>query len=140
MLAELLVKQGLEMSDEGIAEIPILIAPIIDEPIREIFQSAGCRFLPETIDGLVQAVWGFGANRKISYCQKEITSRMVVLMEDIRSIFEVSNLNSAQRFALDYLIRGLIASRVLRMASRFRADLDEKDWHSKSLRASLCPN
>ena len=140
MLAEILVKQGLEMSDEGIAEIPVLIGPIIDEAIRQIFKSSKCRFLSDLIDGIVYAVWGCRTNNKIAYCQAEITQTIVTLMEEIRDIFEISNLNPSQQFALDYLIRGFVISRVIRMAALFRIDINEKLWQQQNFSASLCLN
>ncbi|MCE5244608.1 MAG: hypothetical protein ABFD98_10210 [Syntrophobacteraceae bacterium] len=137
MLAEILVKQGLEMSDEGIAEIPVLIGPIIDESIRQVFKISGHKFLADLVDGVVYTVWGCKTSNKKAYSQREISQVVVPLMEEIRGIFEVANLNSAQQFALDYLIRGFIMSRVLRMTAEFWMDIDERDWQRQNLRASL---
>jgi hypothetical protein len=138
MLAELLVKQGLNMSNEGICEINILIRPMVDESIRQILKSSGCKFLSEHIDNITHAVWGRIANNKIARCQMEISKQVINLIEDIRGILEMASLNTSHQFALDYLIRAFIISRLLRVAAAFGIDIIEREGRQQKFSALLC--
>ena len=112
------------LSDED-HEIGILkIKEIIDKTTDTIFNSYKEKLLTEPIIYIVPAVWGAKKDGKLTVTQKEINRKIVPMVSNIMAIFELEDINKAQRFAIEYLIRGLVTSKITYMieASRNRAD------------------
>ena len=102
-------------------EIGILkIKEIIDRTTDTIFNSYNEKLLTEPITYIVPAVWGAEKDGELTVTQKEINKKIVPMVNDIMAIFELEDINKAQRFAIGYLIRGLATSKITYMIEAFK--------------------
>ncbi len=88
------------------------IKEIIDKSATKIFISHKNELLLEPITYIIPAVWGKIKQGELTGSQKEIHKRIDPLITDIMEILELDDLNETQEFAIEYLIRGLIISKI----------------------------
>jgi len=96
------------------------IKEIIDKTTNMIFISYKEKLLTEPITYIVPAVWGERRDGKLTAIQKEINKTIVPTINSIMDILELEDLHGAQRFAIGYLIRGLLISKIAYMVEAFR--------------------
>jgi len=102
-------------------EIGILrIKDIIDKTTNSIFTSYKKKLLSEPITYIVPAVWGKIKHGKLTACQREINEKITPMISSIMEIFELEEINGAQRFAIEYLIRGLATSKITYLIESFK--------------------
>ena len=127
------------LSDED-HEIGILkIKEIIDKTTDTIFNSYREKLLTEPITYIVPAVWGEKKDGKLTVTQEEINRKIVPMIRNIMAIFELEDINKAQRFAIGYLIRGLVTSKITYMIEASRNRADERIKRSKTNAKSIAP-
>ena len=127
------------LSDED-HEIGILkIKEIIDKTTDTIFNSYRQKLLTEPITYIVPAVWGAKKDGKLTVTQKEINRKIVPMVSNIMAIFELEDINKAQRFAIGYLIRGLVTSKITYMIEASRNRADERIKRGKINAKSIAP-
>jgi len=96
------------------------IKEIIDKTTNMIFISYKEKLLTEPITYIVPAVWGERKDGKLTTIQREINRRIVPTIDGIMEILELEELHGAQRFAIGYLIRGLLISKIAYMIEAFK--------------------
>lgn len=102
------------------------IKEIIDQTTENIFISFKSELLKEPITYIIPAVWGKTKYGELTGSQMEIYQIIDPAVSDIMEILELDDLNDSQGFAIEYLIRGLIISKITYLieASRNRPRQD----------------
>jgi hypothetical protein len=95
------------------------IKEIIDETTTAIFSLYRDELLSKPITYILPAVWG-KKHGKLSGIQGEIHMKINPLIRDIIEIFAFKEINEDQRFALEYLIRGLVISKITYLIESFK--------------------
>ena len=88
---------------------------IIDNTANEIFLSHKNNLLSEPITYIMPAIWGEIKDGNLTSAQREITEKIEPVINRLMRLFEFESLNKAQKFAVGYLIRGLIISKITYM-------------------------
>lgn len=88
---------------------------IIDNTANEIFLTHKKTLLSEPITYILPAIWGEIKGGTLSSAQKEITENIEQVINRLMRLFEFEELKKAQKFAIGYLIRGLIISKITYM-------------------------
>lgn len=117
-------------NDEQVIGI-LKIKEIIDKTTNLIFISYREKLLSEPIIYIVQAVWG-KKQGKFTPCQREINNKVAPMISDIMEIFEFEEISEAQKFGIEYLIRGLVISKVTYLIEAFKnrekEDINSVEW------------
>jgi len=95
------------------------IKDCIDETASMIFATHMKKLLSEPITYILSAVWG-KKHGQLSVSQKEINWELDPLIDEVIMLFEFDEINESQRFALEYLIRGLVISKVTYLIESFK--------------------
>jgi len=96
------------------------IKEIIDRTTNILFTSYKTELLSEPMTYIISAIWGKKEHGTLTADQKEIHSNISVIIDDIIEILEIELVNDAQRFGIEYLIRGLIISKITYLIEAFR--------------------
>jgi hypothetical protein len=108
------------------------IKEIIDKTTNMIFISYKEKLLTEPITYIVPAVWGERKDGKLTTIQREINRRIVPTIDSVMETLELEDLHGAQRFAIGYLIRGLLISKIAYMIEAFKnQDFKENGSNNK---------
>jgi hypothetical protein len=105
------------------------IKEIIDDITTNIFTLHRQKLLSEPITYILPAVWG-KKQGNLTVIQDEIYHRIDPVIENIFEILNFEQLTESQRFSLEYLIRGLIISKVTYLIESFRNRLIEENKSS----------
>ena len=103
------------------------IKEIIDKTTNMIFISYKEKLLSEPITYIVPAVWGDRKDGKLTTIQMEINKKIVPTINSIMDLLELEDLNGAQKFAIGYLIRGLLISKIAYIIEASRNQDFEED-------------
>ena len=95
------------------------IKELIDETTTMIFSLYRDELLSEPITYILPVVWG-KKHGNLSGIQGEIHMKINPLIRDIIEIFAFKEINEDQRFALEYLIRGLVISKITYLIESFK--------------------
>ena len=115
ILRKLFSKRAKKDEPEDVLNLAKTIGPLIDNTASEIFASYKTKLLTEPITYIVPAVWGAKKDGELTATQKEINKQVVPVITKIFESLDVKGLNSAQQFAIGFLIRGLFISKITYM-------------------------
>jgi hypothetical protein len=118
-------------------EISNVIGPLIDKVVWEVFVTHREELLAEAITYIVPAVWGAKKDGELTTNQKRINETVAPVIEEIFRSLRMTDLDSSQEFALNYLIRGIIVSKMTYMIEAFRNRLNERSVDEQSLKEAL---
>ena len=105
-----LVQFNLSNNDESSSILRI--KQIIDETTDTIFSLHKKDLLINPITYIIPAVWGRIGNGDLNPKQKNIFLSIESMVRDVIEIMEFDDLTDAQRFSIEYLIRGLVISKI----------------------------
>ena len=88
------------------------IKEIIDETTDTIFALHKKDLLNSPITYIIPAVWGRIGNGDLNPKQKNIFLSIESMVRDVIEIMEFEDLTDSQRFSIEYLIRGLVISKI----------------------------
>ena len=114
-----------------------VIGPVLDGVVHDIFTAYRMELLSEPITYVVPAVWGAKKEGDLTPVQKEINMRVVPAINKAYDSLQMKNLNSDQEFALYFLIRGLIISKITFMIETLRSRLSERSMDEQNLKEAL---
>jgi hypothetical protein len=97
---------------EDLTGLASTISKLIDGLAHDIFMEHVYTFLREPIDYVVPGVWGAKKSGSLTPEQKRIHAVVQPVVEEIFRHLALRGLSEPQRFALDFLIRGLIINRL----------------------------
>jgi len=114
-----------------------VIGPVLDGVVHDIFTAYRMELLSEPITYIVPAVWGAKKEGDLTPVQKEINMRVVPAINKAYDSLQMRNLGSDQEFALYFLIRGLIISKITFMIETLRSRLSERSMDEQNLKEAL---
>lgn len=97
---------------EGITDITRIIRPLIDKIAHDIFFSYKLELLIGTMDYIVPAVWGEKKDGQHDSTQQEIYRKVFPVIRTVLNSLELKDLSPSQEFAIDFLIRELLISKI----------------------------
>ncbi|MFZ5573290.1 MAG: hypothetical protein ACOZF0_23045 [Thermodesulfobacteriota bacterium] len=117
---------------EDIMAIAKIIGPLIDVVAHDIFRKYFHILLAKPITYIVPAVWGADQHHELDTVSKEINGMVLPAMGEIMAALDIKALRRSQEFAIGFLIRGLIISKIAFMVESARnqsstADTGDRD-------------
>jgi hypothetical protein len=100
------------MSNSGDSSAILRIKQIIDETTDTIFSIHKKDLLVNPITYIVPAVWGRVKKGDLNPKQKNIFLSIETMVRNVIEIMEFDELTDSQRFSIEYLIRGLVISKI----------------------------
>lgn len=100
---------------EDIMRMSKVIGPLIDDKINEIFTEYRRELLEEPITYIVPAIWGAKKDGELTETQKEMNRKIVPVINETLKVLEIGALKETQKFAITYLIRGYMISKIAYM-------------------------
>ena len=114
-LDKLFPKKGIEKGSDDVMKIAEIIGPAIDQMVNEIFLVYKKELMVEPITYVVPAVWGAKKDGDLTSIQKEMNGKIAPVVKQVLGTFELNYLNASQEFAIAFLVRGLIISKLAYM-------------------------
>ena len=102
-----------------------LVSTRVDKLAWDVFTTFRVELLEEPITCIVAAVWGARKDGELTALQQKIQHRINNQIDEIFSVLQLKDLTDSQAFAVKYLIRDLIITKIVYMIESFRAKLDE---------------
>ena len=112
----------------------------VDDLANDLFVSYREVLLGEPIVYIVFAVWGAKKNGTLTGTQREINARIVPILDDIERILALDQATAQQRYAVNYLLRSLLISRITFMIEHFKYSLATQPDKRGVPSASLSPD
>lgn len=100
-------------SAEGLLRITRSLSPLVDKATIEVFRTHAQRLMTESVDYIIPAVWGAKKDGFLDETQQEIHKAVGPLIQAILEELNIRGLTVAQEFALGYLIREIIVSKMM---------------------------
>lgn len=97
---------------QNLLEIAGNVGPLIEKTATEIFLTYQYELFRKPFTYIIPAVWGVKKNGELSHVQKEISAKIAPIIDDAIEAFGFEKLTAAQEFALGYMVRGLIISKI----------------------------
>ncbi len=104
---------GKNYGPEDLTQITRIIGPIINKTACDIVKLQAIRLLTGPIDYIIPAVWGARLDGELEPTQKEIHRRITSLTEHLFDMLHLEDLSQAQKFAVGFLMRELIISKIV---------------------------
>jgi len=99
---------------------------LIDQVAVDVFQAFVTELLSRPITYIIPAVWGTKKNGELTSAQKQMNNMIAPVIEDIFKTIDTASLDKSQQFAVGYLIRGLMISKITYMIEKMKNQLIEK--------------
>ena len=110
------------------------VGALADRTAMDVFSAYRAELLSQPITYIVPAVWGAMKHAEPDPIQKEMNEKLSPVVDDMYQAFELPGLDPAKRFALAFLIRGYLISKITYMieASRnqFASEFSEEPFSS----------
>ena len=100
-----------------ITELARVVGDITDNLAQDIFSRFGDILGTEQITYVVPAIWGTSEKGEIDQVQRQIYALVVPAMKKILGILSLKGLSPSQDFAVEFIIRGLIVSKITYMVT-----------------------
>ncbi|HPL63892.1 MAG TPA: hypothetical protein PK587_09010 [Syntrophales bacterium] len=118
--------------NEDITRLSRIIGPLLDKTANDVFLAHKDILLAEPITYIVPAVWGASKDGKLTENQEEINRRITPVIRETLEVLDTANLSDSQSFAISFMIRGLIISKITYMIEAlknkmFALDVKKKD-------------
>jgi len=110
----------LSMANTDDSSSILRIKEIIDETTDTIFSLHKKDLLNNPITYIIPAVWGRIGKGNLNAKQKNIFSSIESMVNDVIEIMEFDDLTDSQRFSIEYLIRGLVISKITYLVASSR--------------------
>jgi len=112
-------------TSEDMLEIARKIGPLIDEATNQIFMDHRETLIKEPITYIVPAVWGAIKDGKLTRIQKDINQRFSPVVREVMSLIVPESASPSQQYAISYILRGLMISKITFMVEGFKNRLNE---------------
>ena len=110
------------MSNNDDSTSILRIKQIIDETTDTIFSLHKKDLLANPITYIIPAVWGRIRKGDLNPKQKNIFLSIESMVRDVIEIMEFDDLTDSQRFSIEYLIRGLVISKITYLIASSRTN------------------
>jgi hypothetical protein len=98
----------------------------VDRLANEIFVQYKELLLIQNITYIVPAVWGAAKEAELTAEQKEINGKAVPVLKEMLTVLDFRGLDPEQEFALIYILRSLIVSKIVYMIEGSKRHLAEE--------------
>ena len=115
LLYKLPFMRSSQETHEDVIQIAKAIGPLLDDTANDIVLKHGRVLVDEPITYIVPAVWGAKKDGELTPLQTEIHRQISPVVEKACVCFGMKGLSESQQFALGYLLRGLIISKITYM-------------------------
>lgn len=99
------------------------IGPIIDKAAYEVFVQNRDELLARPITYIVPAVWGVKQSGELDEIQEAISARVGPVAETVVRELTADGMNESQIFAIGYLVKGIIISKITYMIEALKLRL-----------------
>jgi predicted GTPase len=137
ILKEFLAKMKSRKQQKDIMQISDIIGPMIEKAVWDIFVSYRVELLSEDITFVIPAIWGAKKDGELTSTQKAINEQIAPVINRIFELLDIRDLDASQDFALNYIIRGLIVSKITYMIEAFRSRLKDRTMDEQNLKDAL---
>ncbi len=137
ILMEFLAKIKSRKQHRNIMQIADIIGPMIEKAVWDIFVSYRVELLSEEITFIIPAIWGAKKDGELTSTQKAINEQIAPVIKRVFELLDIRDMDSSQEFALNYLVRGLIVSKITYMIEAFRSRLKDRTLDEQSLNDAL---
>jgi hypothetical protein len=137
ILKEFLAKMKSRKQQKDIMQISDIIGPMIEKAVWDIFVSYRVELLSEDITFVIPAIWGAKKDGELTSTQKAINEQIAPVINRIFELLDIRDLDASQDFALNYIIRGLIVSKITYMIEAFRSRLKDRTLDEQNLKDAL---
>jgi hypothetical protein len=134
---EFLTKIKSRKQHRNIMQIADIIGPMIEKAVWDIFVSYRVELLSEEITFIIPAIWGAKKDGELTSTQKAINEQIAPVIKRVFELLDIRDMDSSQEFALNYLVRGLIVSKITYMIEAFRSRLKDRTLDEQSLNDAL---
>lgn len=111
-------------NSEDLLEIASAIGPLIDKLAMDLFLGYSRKLMAEPITYIVPAVWGATKGGVLDATQQEMHQLILPTINRSFELLDLKGLTGAQSFAVGFLIRGYIISKVTYMIESFRNQVE----------------
>ncbi|MBF0510405.1 MAG: hypothetical protein HQK57_15970 [Deltaproteobacteria bacterium] len=112
---------------EDVLSVSRVVGPLIDQLANSIFTTYSAELLAGPITYIVPAVWGATKEGELTAMQKEMNGKIAPVVDETIDSFGIRGMTGSQQFALGYLIRGLIISKIIYMIEVVRNQTARRD-------------
>jgi hypothetical protein len=102
-------------SSEDLIQIANTIGPMIYKETQKIFELFAAELINEPITYIIPAIWGAKKDGELTPVQQRISRAVAPVINNALAVLHTERLNSAQQFAVGYLIRELMIALVSMM-------------------------
>ena len=116
--------------DEDLLKIARNVETIVDQAANQVFSRFGPHLLDREITFIVPAVWGANKKGGLTEEQKRIHLLVFPYIQEAISAFDIQELRPAQKFAMGYLLRSLVISKIVFMleaSHRWQLEREKQD-------------
>ncbi len=136
-------KNEMRKKPEDVMQIPRVIEPLLNKVALDIVDSHKGKLLTEPITYIVPAIWGAREKGTIDNTQEKIFQQVLPVINDIHNTLGLEDLNDSQKFAVGYMVKGLIISKISYMLevlkNRLKENIDFSDQDEETSLARLEP-
>ncbi len=119
-------RNNADNTSEDMLEIARKIGPLIDEVTNKTFMDHRDTLLKEPITYIVPAVWGAIKDGKLTRVQKDINHRFDPVVRQVLGVLVPESATQAQRYAISYILRGLMISKITFMIEGYKNRVNDK--------------
>lgn len=105
-------KRDGQKDSQELMKITNAIGPLLDQTTHEIFSLHSSELLRNPPTYIIPAVWGVNNDIKLTETQLRINKKIAPVVDEILRLFNAREMDPAQQNALDYIVRGLIISKI----------------------------
>lgn len=105
---------------EDVLEIAGAVSSLMDKAVMDIFLAYSRILLTEPITYIVPAVWGATKGGELDETQKEMHMRILPSLNKMIELLDIKGLSNPQVFAIGFLLRGLVISKITYLIESFR--------------------
>jgi hypothetical protein len=109
---------------QDLLEIAGAIGPLIDKLVMDLFLAHSQKLMMEPITYIVPAVWGATKGGVLDETQQEMHRLILPSVNKIFELLDLKGLSGSQSFAVGFLIRGYIISKITYMIESFRNQVE----------------
>lgn len=88
------------------------VSALINEAVNAVIITHGHELIGANINYIIWAIWGSDNENKLDETQKQINDYIVPVLGKIVSLFKLNKPTKEQTFAIEYLIRSLLVTRI----------------------------
>lgn len=111
---------GRKRKQQAVNSISQIINPLIDRVCDEVMLEHRGMLIKEDPSFIVYAVWGAGKQEGLNDIQWAINKKVLPVINAVLAELAIKDLDPDQQYAIEYLLRGLIITKLLFMTEMLK--------------------